>query len=150
VKTITTTTTAVGAQGEEELLADEGNGTDDEDDDFNYDDDDFENYDDDFEDEDDDGEEDEDEDEDEEGSLEDEEVVVRGGGREIEKKLDSGNYELQPAAAVRRTSVALASATARHTRAEVTSDRQLAEVKKAMAEENRLRVRSSSTIQKKE
>jgi hypothetical protein len=101
---------------------------------FNYDDDDFENYDDDFEedDEDDDDEAEEKEDNDDEDgedeSQEDEEVVLPGR-LETEKKLDSGHYDLRPMT------------TGREAAARLAADRQLSEVKKAMAEENRLRVR---------
>jgi hypothetical protein len=127
-------TTAAGAdsRGNHALAEDndEGNGTEDDDDDmFNYDDDDFENYDDDFE-EDDDQEEEEEkeegEEEDEDESQEDEEVVLRGR-IETEKKLDSGHYDLRPL-------------TGREVAARHAADRQLSEVKKAMAEENRHRV----------
>ena len=96
---------------------------------FNYDDDDFENYDDDFEDdEEEDGEEEEEEDEDDEGSLEDEAVVLK---ETEEKKLDSGHYDLRPL-------------TGREAVAKVTADRQLTEVKKAMAEENKQKVRNGT------
>ena len=60
-----------------------------EDNEYNYDDEDFEDYDDDFED-DEEGNEDEDDDDDD-----DEESVDGDANNQVEKKLDSGNYELE-------------------------------------------------------
>ena len=59
-----------------------------EDNEYNYDDEDFEDYDDDFED-DEEGNEDDDDDDD------DEESVDGDANNQVEKKLDSGNYELE-------------------------------------------------------
>ena len=60
-----------------------------EDNEYNYDDEDFEDYDDDFED-DEEGNEDEDDDDDD-----DEESADGDANNQVEKKLDSGNYELE-------------------------------------------------------
>ena len=60
-----------------------------EDNEYNYDDEDFEDYDDDFED-DEEGNEDDDDDDDD-----DEESVDGDANNQVEKKLDSGNYELE-------------------------------------------------------